>query len=195
METEHMNLFMQMFSGIDETMMMKVIIGIFSFLSMVIVGILFGGTVGLIFSRSIAFFGKNKILELTLTIVLAHLTFILADLLNHYILPVSGVIATTIAAIVVGNYGRYKLSHETRTTMGEYWEFFAHVSNSIVFLLVGVMIVSLHISWTSMILPIILAILVVMIARAVSVYGVVFPWNMTKVESPIPKSWMHLLSW
>lgn len=89
---------------------------------------------------------------------LAHMTFLLADVLNHFVLPVSGVIATTIAAIVVGNYGKYKMSHETRHTMGEHWEFFAFVSNSIVFLLVGVLIVSLPISWTSMILPILIAI-------------------------------------
>jgi len=113
---------------------------------MVLMGICFGAMIGILFSKTITLFGKNKILELTLTIVLAHITFILADLLNHFILPVSGVIATTIAALVVGNYGRYKLSHETRITMNEYWEFFAHIANSIVFLLVGVMIVSLHIS-------------------------------------------------
>lgn len=68
-----------------------------------------------------------------------------------------GVIATTIAAIVVGNYGKYKMSHETRHTMGEHWEFFAFISNSIVFLLVGVLIVS-FISWNTMILPILIAI-------------------------------------
>lgn len=162
---------------------------------MVGVGIFFGGLIGLVFSRSIHYFGKNKVLELTLTMALAHMTFLLADLLNHFILPVSGVIATTIAALVVGNYGRYKLSHETRHTMGEYWEFFAFVANSIVFLLVGVMIISLHISWLSMILPISLAIIIVIIARALSVYGVIIPWNMTRVEAPIPTSWMHLLSW
>ena len=173
----------------------RLVTGIVSFFSMVGVGILFGGLVGLVFSRTVGYFGKNQILELTLTMTLAHLTFLLADVLNHFILPVSGVIATTVAALVVGNYGRYKLSHETRHTMGEYWEFFAFVANSIVFLLVGIMIVTLHISWMTMILPVSLAILVVMIARAISVYGVIMPWNRFGVESPIPRTWMHLLSW
>lgn len=173
----------------------RIITGIFSFLSMVLMGICFGAMIGILFSKTITLFGKNKILELTLTIVLAHITFILADLLNHFILPVSGVIATTIAALVVGNYGRYKLSHETRITMNEYWEFFAHIANSIVFLLVGVMIVSLHISWWTMILPIGITIIIVMVARAISVYGVLIPWNKTNIEWIIPISWMHLLSW
>lgn len=174
---------------------LRVITGVLSFISMVWVGILFGALIGVVFSRCIHYFGKNKVLELTLTMTLAHMTFLLADVLNHFVLPVSGVIATTIAAIVVGNYGKYKMSHETRHTMGEHWEFFAFVSNSIVFLLVGVLIVSLPISWTSMILPILIAIWVTIFARAISVYGVIMPWNISKKEDPIPMNWMHLLSW
>lgn len=70
----------------------------------------------------------------------------------------------------MGNYGRYKLSSETRHIMGEYWEFFAFVSNSMVFLLVGIMIVSLNIAFAELWLPIILSVIIVAISRAVSVY-------------------------
>ena len=197
MDSSHGNLFIHMMTHFSHVfhMDLRVLTGVFSFILMVFGGIFFGGLIGVIFSRSIPFFGRNKILELALTIVLAHLTFILADLVNHFLFPLSWVIATTIAALVVGNYGRYKLSHDTRMTMGEYWEFFAHISNSIVFLLVWVMIFTLDIAWETMILPIILAIIVVMISRAISVYGVVIPWNTAKKEAPIPTSWMHLLSW
>ena len=76
-----------------------------------------------------------------MTIILAHFTFLSAEWINHFYFPVSSVIATTIAALVIGNYGKYKLSNDARTMMNEYWEFFAHVANSMVFLLVGVMIV------------------------------------------------------
>lgn len=75
-------------------------------------------------------------LEIALTLVIAHATFLFAEWVNHMIIPVSPVIATTIAAMVLGNYGRYKLSAETRHMMGEYWEFFAFIANSMVFLLV-----------------------------------------------------------
>ena len=181
LDSEHASLFLQMMQGVGESLDtdIRLVTGVISFFSMVGMGILFGGLIGLLFSRTIGYFGKDKTLELTLTMALAHLTFLLADMLNHFVLPVSGVIATTIAALVVGNYGRYKLSHKTRHTMGEYWEFFAFVANSIVFLLVGIMIVTLHISWLTMILPISLAILIVIISRAISIYGVIIPWNMT----------------
>lgn len=110
-------------------------------------------------------------------------------------IPVSPVIATTIAAMVMGNYGRYKLSTETRHIMGEYWEFFAFIANSMVFLLVGVMIVGLNIHFRELFVPIIISIIAVMIARAVSVYSVLIPLNATKKEYYIPREWMHLLSW
>lgn len=197
LDSSHTNYFVHFMDNLSHNfdMDLRLITGFLSFVSMVGVWILFGAFIGFIFSRSIHYFGKNKILELTLTMMLAHLTFILADVLNHFILPVSGVIATTIAAIVVWNYGRYKLSHDTRHAMAEYWEFFAFVANSIVFLLVWVMIISLHISWLTMIIPIVVTIVIVILARAISIYGVVIPWNLTKIESHIPYSWMHLLSW
>ena len=63
------------------------------------------------------------------------------------------------------------------------------------FLLVGVMIVGLNINYAELILPMIVAIVAVMVARALSVYGVLVPLNLSKKEYTIPSSWMHLLSW
>lgn len=79
--------------------------------------------------------------------------------------------------------------------MGEYWEFFAHVANSMVFLLVGVMIVGLDVHYHELAIPILLTIFVVIFARALSVYGVLVPFNALKLERDIPLSWMHMLSW
>lgn len=132
---------------------------------------------------------------MTITIILAHATFLFAEWVHHAIVPVSAVIATTVAALVMGNYGRYKLSTETRHMMAEYWEFFAFIANSLVFLLVGVMIVGLGIHFSEMIVPILLSIVVVALARAISVYSVLIPLNATKTEFHIPLAWMHLLSW
>ncbi len=132
---------------------------------------------------------------MALTLSLAHTTFIGAEIINHFVFPVSGVIATTIAAMVLGNYGRYKISPRVEKTMGHYWEFFAFLSNSLVFMLVGIMVVELHIDWLSLALPISIAVFVVMAGRAVSVYSVVGALNAVKWEERIPSSWQHLLSW
>lgn len=72
--------------------------------------------------------------------------------------------------MVVGNYGRYKISPRVEKTMGHYWEFFAFIANSLVFLLIGIMVVELEIDWTQLALPVVLSVLVVMVSRAISVY-------------------------
>lgn len=79
--------------------------------------------------------------------------------------------------------------------MDEYWEFFAFIANSMVFLLVGIMIVGLNIHFSELWLPIVISIFAVAIARAVSVYATIIPLNATKKEFHIPIEWMHLLSW
>lgn len=166
-----------------------------SFLMMIFFGFVIGGFVWLVATRSIIFIKKYKLLEITLTIVIAHATFLFAEFINHFIVPVSAVIATTVAAIVMWNYGRFKLSAETRHLMSEYWEFFAFVANSMVFLLVGVTIINLDIQFKELWIPVVASVIVVAFARAVSIYSVLIPLNFLKKEFIIPKNWMHLLSW
>lgn len=169
--------------------------GFVSFLLMIVIGFVVGGLLGYGASRIIPHIQKAKLLEVAFTLVIAHATFLFAEWINHAIIPVSPVIATTIAAMVLGNYGRYKLSAETRHMMGEYWEFFAFIANSMVFLLVGIMIVGLDIKFAELIGPIIVSIFAVAIARAISVYVALIPLNKMKKEFIIPFEWMHLLSW
>lgn len=68
----------------------------------------------------------------------AHFTFLLAELITEKVefLPISGVIATVVASIVIGNYGKYKITPKVEHTMEKFWSFFAFVSNSIVFILI-----------------------------------------------------------
>lgn len=162
---------------------------------MILMGFVVGGSIGYAASNIIPYIRHSKMLEITLTVIMAHATFLFAEWINHAIVPVSAVITTTIAAIVMGNYGRYKLSAETRHMMGEYWEFFAFIVNSLVFLLVGIMIIDLNIHFKELIVPMFATVIVVAIARPISVYGVLIPLNITKKEYAIPPSWMHLLSW
>lgn len=192
METSHANLLMHGFESLGLSLGFT---GSVAFFSMIVGGIGFGLIVGFLFSQLIGRLKNEEFLELALTLSLAHATFIGAEVLNHFLLPVSGVIATTVAAMVLGNYGRFKISHSVEKTMGHYWEFFAFLANSLVFILIGIMVVDLEVSWMSMALPISLAVLIVMIARAISVYGIVGILNLLKWEAPIPMSWQHLLSW
>lgn len=150
---------------------------------------------GVGFSKVIQKIRNEKYLEITLSLALAHATFLLAEAVNHYVLPVSGIVATVAAAMVLGNYGRYKISPKVEEVMEKYWGFFAFVTNGLVFVLVGMMLVNLDADWKPLILPIALAVPTVILARAVSVYPMFSILNFSRTEERVPKSWQHVLSW
>jgi CPA1 family monovalent cation:H+ antiporter len=54
--------------------------------------------------------------------------------------------------------------------MEKFWDFFAFISNSIVFILMGLVLSHVNIDFTEFIWPIAIVILIVVIARAISIY-------------------------
>nr|MDD3720828.1 cation:proton antiporter [Candidatus Gracilibacteria bacterium] len=174
----------------------SIIGGVGSFLSMMFGGILFGTITGVIFSKVIGKITNNEAIEITFTMVLAHLTFILSEVINEHLgIPVSGVISTTIAGMIIGNYGRYKITPRVEEYMEKFWGFFAFLANSLVFILMGLTLSYVNIDFNNFIVPIFVVIFVVMFARAISVYLPIGVINLFKMEEYIPITWQHLLSW
>lgn len=175
--------------------------GIFMFSTMVIGGILFGLLMGFIFSKLIGRVKDNEHIEITLTMLVAHLTFILTEVLSHHLVilgqevKLSSIIATVMASMVIGNYGRFKISPRVEEYMEKFWGYFAFLANSLVFILMGLLFAALPIRFDQFLLPIIVAVAVVAIGRAFSVYPVIQLLNWMKSEAPIPLSWQHMLSW
>jgi CPA1 family monovalent cation:H+ antiporter len=176
-------------------------LGIFMFTTMVIGGIFFGGLMGAIFSKIIEHVRDNEHVEITLTMIVAHFTFIFSEILSHHLhlfgqdIKFSSIIATVVAAMVVGNYGRYKISPRVEEYMEKFWGYFAFLTNSIVFILIGLLFASLEVPLRTLAIPLTVAIVVVMIGRALSIYPIVGFLNWTKTEAYIPMSWQHLLAW
>lgn len=175
--------------------------GIWSFSSMVFGWILFWAFFWVLFSKLIGYVKNDESVEITLTLVMAHLTFVLSELVSEFLVigdfhvKISWVIATTIAGIIVWNYGRYKISPKVEEYMEKFWGFFAFISNSLVFILLGLILSWLDIHFGQFITPIIVVILVVMAARAISIYLPISCMNFFKMEEYIPMSWQHMLSW
>ena len=167
------------------------------FLSMLFWWIIFWSFTWLLFSKVIWYIKNNEEVEIVLTMLLAHITFILAELISHYFefLPISWVIATVVASIVIWNYGRYKITPRVEANMQKFWEFFAFVSNSIIFILMWLILSNININFYQFALPITIVILTVMIARTISVYLPIAFINWFKLEEHIPNSWSILLSW
>ena len=72
-------------------------------------------------------------IEITLTTVLAYLSFLVAEEVFH----VSGVMAVVLAGVTLGGWGRAKISPSVVGYLEHFWEYMAFVANALIFLLVG----------------------------------------------------------
>jgi CPA1 family monovalent cation:H+ antiporter len=136
----------------------------------------------------------DHLIELTISVVLAYGSYMLAD--NFHL---SGVIATVTAAIVLGNVGPGRTMSATgEDAIDTVWEFAAYLLTAVVFLEVGLAIAPERLVdsyW-----PILWAIVGILVGRAVVVYvllggvahlasgGPAFPER-------VPTGWLHILFW
>ena len=144
----------------------------------IIIGVLLGALISQIIDRI-----DDYLIETTLTTILAYGSFLIAEEVFH----VSGVLAVVGAGLIAGNIGPAGMSPTTRIVLFNFWEYTAFLANSFIFLLIGLQIElsSLFASWR----VIAIAIIAVLIARAVTIYGLAW------VGRDIPFRWKHVLNW
>ncbi len=152
-----------------------------SFMTVAGGGILVGIMLGLLVSELIGRIDE-PLVETTLTAILAFGAYLLAESFH-----VSGVLAVVAAGLVNGNAGPRGMSPTTRIVVYNFWETAAFLANSFVFLLVGfaVDVTQLITNWRQ----IGWAILAVLVARAVAIYG------LSVFSKQIPAAWKHILYW
>jgi monovalent cation:H+ antiporter, CPA1 family len=129
----------------------------------------------------------DAVIEITITVITAYGTFALAEQIG-----VSGVIATVVAGMHCGTYAWNEgMSRKTRLAVDAFWEYMAFALNSVVFLLIGFEVSPSGVlaAWPE----ILLAFVVVVVARAVVVYGVGAILNRTRER--IPSSWLAVMTW
>ncbi|TKB50443.1 cyclic nucleotide-binding domain-containing protein [Ferrimonas sediminicola] len=80
---------------------------------------------------------NDPLIEISLSVVAAYLVFFVAERLH-----VSGVVALVTLALLFSGSGRTRISPEVTGFLHHFWEVMAHVANTIIFLVVGVLIAS-----------------------------------------------------
>ena len=151
-------------------------------------GLVCGSAVALI---ALYFVGKTEdhLVELTISTVTAFGAFLMAMMIHS-----SGVVAVIIAGLIIGNLGRQqRFSGRGTDALEAFWEFAAFVSNSIIFLLIGVQEFKIHRTLIEELQIVVIGIIVVLFARAVSVYGLSTIFRGKKNE--VTLSEQHILVW
>ncbi len=156
-----------------------------SFVVVSVGGSLVGLALGWLISRLIAMV-DDYLIEITLTTVLAFGSYLVAEQLH-----VSGVLAVVAAGVVNGNLRPRGMSPTTRIVLFNFWQYVAFLANSLIFLLIGTQmnLAQLGAAWQ----PIGWAVLAMLAARAVVVYGM--RWGIGRTCEPLPASWLHVLAW
>lgn len=128
-------------------------------------------------------------IEISLTTILAYLSFYIAEHLLH----VSGVMAVVSAGIVLGGWGRTKISPTVASYMNNFWEYMAFVANVLIFLLVGLS-VDVPALWSSLgYLP--WVVLAMLVSRAVLVYGMTPLVNRLPGAQPVGRPYQAVMFW
>jgi CPA1 family monovalent cation:H+ antiporter len=135
----------------------------------------------------------DHLVELTISVVLAYGSYMLADVFH-----LSGVIATVTAAIVLGNVGPGRaLTATGADAIDTVWEFFAYLLTAVVFLLVGLAIPPARL--LDSLGPIAWAIIGILVGRALVIYLLL--GGASRLARPpglaeaVPSGWLHVLFW
>ncbi|WP_254535308.1 Na+/H+ antiporter [Halomarina litorea] len=127
--------------------------------------------------------------EIVLTLILTYGSFLLAE---HY-LHVSGVIATVVAGLFIGNRGtEYAMSPQTKISVFNALETMAFLVNTFIFLMIGVTTPIDQVADNAEL--IVVAIVLVLLARAVAVYPITAVVNRF-IDPAIPRKYQHVMWW
>ena len=144
---------------------------------------------GLLSGLALLMVGKTEdhLIEITFSTLVAYGSFLVAE---HFHL--SGVMATLTAGILFGNYGTCGiLTSKGHAEVLSFWEYAAFVSNSLIFLLIGVQLTHRHFGevWVAVTVIIVL----VLLGRALAVYACCLPFRRSRLRVNI--NHQHILFW
>jgi Na+:H+ antiporter len=162
------------------------------FVSTIVLSIGLGLVTGFVATRVMAI-ANDHLIELAVSVVLAYGTYLVADRIGQ-----SGIIATVVAGLVLGTYGRQVgLKASTFDALDQTWEFVAFMLTAFVFLLIGLAI-SLG-TLVDSLGAIALGVVGILVGRALVVY-LVLGGGSRLVQaagrgSVVPSAWLHVLFW
>jgi CPA1 family monovalent cation:H+ antiporter len=164
--------------------------GVILFLREVLGGIGLGLLVGLVTNHMLvrAKDYGNQLLITLATVALGYSVALHVD--------VSGPIAMVVAGLFVGNLTLPRLSTEIRAPIQAFWNGIDEILNSLLFVMIGFVVITVHnLPWAPLSVSIPGAILVCLMARAVSVYVPIAALNATPLLDADRFGMSKLLTW
>jgi len=169
--------------------------GVLLFLRQFIGGVVVGALAGYIVIRLMPLLRGNRLAEATMTIASAYIVYVLCD---HY-LGLSGIVAVAAAAIAISAAGRRRLAPANFENLIEIWEQLAFWAASLIFLLAAMQAPEQlhHIGgkWLMDLGLLAVLILAAMVARGVTLYGLIPALSATGIAQPIENKYKIVMLW
>lgn len=129
-------------------------------------------------------------IEISLTSILAYLSFFVAEHMLH----VSGVMAVVSAGVIIGgDWGRSKISPPVEGYLDHFWKYTAFVANALIFMLVGLS-VNFSALWGSFAyLP--WVVLAMLLSRAAMIYGMMPLLGRLPGSQPVELPYQTVMFW
>ncbi len=163
--------------------------GLGTFLWVFTGGIFVGASLALIVAQLLGSIDAPPPVEISLTTVLAYAAFILAE----HSLHVSGIMAVVTAGLVMGNYGRSKVSPNTEHYLRDFWSYAAWLANALIFLLMGMQFEA--IAYQGALHLIALAAIAMLASRALVVFGLVPQLARLPDAEPVSRAYQAVMFW
>jgi CPA1 family monovalent cation:H+ antiporter len=135
---------------------------------------------------------RDHTVQVMISLVAAYGTYLVADAIHQ-----SGIIATVVAGIVIGNAGgRFALPAPTSEALDTVWETLAFLLTAVLFLVVGIAITPAQLSLA---VPVVVAGFAgITVARAAVVYGLIGAGSRMMVRggrSKVSAGYLHVMFW
>ncbi len=151
-------------------------------------GLLFGLATGYVVYLMLKRIDNYQV-EILLTLALAMGAYALAETLP---IPISAPIAVVAAGLLIGNHGHaFAMSEETRAHVDDFWELIDEILNAVLFVLIGLEVLVIPLHWFYIAAGL-LAIPITLLARWLSVAGVVGVLRLTR---PMAPGTISILTW
>ncbi len=159
-------------------------------------GFLGGALIGYLAARAtcvvVGLLRGQRLAEITLTVALAYLVYVIAERYFH----VSGVVAVVVAGLVMGSYGRVRISPGGWDTLAETWEQLGFWASSLIFLFAAMLMppILLDIGWRDALLLAVL-VAVTLAARAIVLWGMLPLLSFGKLADQISNPFRVVILW
>ena len=165
------------------------IVGGVEFLAVFFGGLVVGWILALVVGSIIGEVDTDAFFEITLTTILAYLSFYVAE---HW-LHLSGVMSAVAAGVVMGGWGKAKISPSVVHYLEHFWDYLAGVANALIFLLVGL---TVNVSALVDALPVLFWVVAAMlVSRAIVIYVLVPVVGRLPGNDPIDFGYQTVMFW